>query len=72
MFKIFGDNMVHLRAKKIPGIRRKWLLYYYLVRDDYSTGKKIQKVVKYLGNANKILEKILKLEELERKDKKLK
>lgn len=69
MFKIFGDNMVHVRAKKIPGIRRKTLIYYYLVRDDYSTGKKIQKVVKYLGNANKILEKILRLEKLERKGK---
>lgn len=61
--------MVHLRAKKIPGIRRKTLIYYYLVRDDYSTGKKVQKVVKYLGNANRILKKILRLEELEKKEK---
>lgn len=61
--------MVHLRAKKIPGVKRKWLIYYYLVRDDYSTGKKIQKVVKYLGTANKILEKIQRLEKLEKKTK---
>ena len=59
--------MVHLRAKKIPGRRRKTLTYYYLVRDDYSSGKKVKKVVKYLGNANKILEKILRLEKLEKK-----
>ena len=72
MFKIYGDNVVHLRAKKIPGIRRKWLLYYYLVRDDYSTGKKIQKAVKYLGNANTILKKILRLEELEKLNRKVK
>lgn len=58
--------MVHLRAKKIPGKRKETLIYYYLVRDDYSTGKKIQKVVKYLGNANTLLKKMQRLEELEK------
>jgi len=47
-------------------------LYYYLVRDDYSTGKKIQKVVKYLGNANTILKKILRPEKLEKLNRKVK
>jgi hypothetical protein len=61
--------MVHLRAKKIPGKKRKILTYYYLVRDEYSSGKKVQKVVKYLGTANKILQKILKLEKLEKRKK---
>mgnify|MGYP001565862257 CR=1 len=60
--------MVHLRAKKIPGKRRKTLIYFYLVKDDYSTGKKIQKVVKYLGTANTLLKKMLRLEELEKKN----
>ena len=68
MFIIFGDKMVHLRAKKIPGKRRKTLIYFYLVKDDYSTGKKIQKVVKYLGTANTLLKKIQKLEEFEKKN----
>ena len=69
MFNIFGDTMVHLRAKKIPGKKRKTLTYYYLVRDEYSSGKKVQKVVKYLGTANKILQKILRLEKLEKMKK---
>lgn len=60
--------MVHLRAKKIPGKRRKTLIYFYLVKDDYSTGKKIQKVVKYLGTANTLFKKIQKLEEFEKKN----
>ena len=68
MFKNIGDTMVHLRAKKIPGKRRKTLIYFYLVKDDYSTGKKIQKVVKYLGTANTLLKKMLRLEELEKKN----
>ncbi len=58
--------MVHLRAKKIPGKKRETLIYYYLVKDDYSTGKKIQKVIKYLGTANTLLKKMLRLEELEK------
>jgi hypothetical protein len=57
--------MVHLRAKKIPGKRRETLIYYYLVKDDYSSGKKIQKVVKYLGTANTLLKKMERLTELE-------
>lgn len=59
--------MVHLRSKKFEGKNRKQRVYYYLIRDDYSTGKKIQKVVRYLGTANKIYEKILRLEDLEKK-----
>lgn len=61
--------MVHLRAKKIPGKKKKQLIYFYLVKDDYSSGKKIQKVVKYLGTANTLLKKMLRLEELENKIK---
>lgn len=61
--------MVHLRAKKIPGKRKKTLIYYYLVKDDYSSGKKIQKVVRYLGTANTLLKKMEKLEELEAEEK---
>ena len=64
--------MVHLRAKKIQAVRRKSRTYYYLVRDDYSTGKKVQKVVKYLGTANKIYEKILKLEKFEKENQSVK
>lgn len=60
--------MVHLRSKKFVGKKGKVRIYYYLVKDDYSTGKKIQKVVKYLGTANKIYEKVVRLEELERKE----
>ena len=60
-----GKTMVHLRSKRFIGKKGGERLYYYLVKDDYSTGKKTQKVVKYLGTANKIYEKILKLEELE-------
>lgn len=61
--------MVHLRSKKFDSTKGKERIYYYLIRDDYSTGKKLQKVVKYLGNANKIYEKILRLEVLEKKNK---
>jgi hypothetical protein len=61
-------TMVHLRSKKFEGKKSKERIYYYLVKDEYSTGKKIQKVVKYLGTANKIYEKILRLEELEDKN----
>ena len=61
--------MVHLRSKKFVGKKGQKRIYYYLIKDDYSTGKKLQKVVLYLGNANKIYENILKLKELERKVK---
>jgi hypothetical protein len=64
-----GDVMVHLRAKKIPGKRREFLIYYYLIKDDYSNGKKIQKVVKYLGTANTLLKKMERLDELEKRNK---
>ena len=60
--------MVHLRSKKFVGKKGKVRIYYYLVKDEYSTGKKIQKVVKYLGTANKIYEKIAKLEKLEERE----
>jgi len=60
-----GETMVHLRSKKFEGKKGRERIYYYLIKDDYSTGKKVQKVVKYLGTANKIYEKILRLEELE-------
>ena len=59
--------MAHLRSKKFVGKKGKVRVYYYLVKDDYTTGKKIQKVVKYLGTANRLYEKILRLEELEKK-----
>ena len=58
--------MVHLRSKKFTGKKGKVRIYYYLIKDDYSTGKKAQKVVRYLGTANKIYEKILRLENLEK------
>lgn len=61
--------MVHLRSKKFDGKKGKKRVYYYLVKDDYSTGKKQQKVILYLGTANRIYEKILRLKELEKKIK---
>lgn len=61
--------MVHLRSKKFDGKKGKKRVYYYLVKDDYSTGKKQQKVILYLGTANRIYEKILRLKELEKKVK---
>jgi hypothetical protein len=62
-------NMVHLRARKIKGKTREWLIYYYLVKDDYSTGKKIQKTIKYLGTANTLLKKMEKLDSYEKQEK---
>ena len=61
--------MVHLRSKKFKGKRRE-RIYYYLVKDIYKDGKKLQKVVKYIGTANKLLEKLNRLEKLEGKQKK--
>ena len=59
--------MVHLRSKKFEGKKGRERLYYYLVKDVYENGKKLQKVVKYIGTANKLLEKLTKLEKLEKK-----
>lgn len=61
--------MVHLRNKKFENKNGSKRTYYYLVKDNYSTGKKQQKVIMYLGTANKIYENILKLKKLERKVK---
>lgn len=57
--------MVHLRNKKFKGKKGKERLYYYLVKDIYKDGKKFQKVVMYVGTANKLLEKLQKLRQLE-------
>lgn len=54
--------MVHLRSKKFKGKKGRERIYYYLVKDVYKNGKKLQKVVLYLGTANKILEKLKRLE----------
>ena len=62
-------RVVHLRSKKFKGKNGRKRIYYYLVKDNYSTGKKQQKVILYLGNANKIYEKLLRLNELEGKVK---
>ena len=62
--------MVHLRSKKFEGKKGKERIYYYLVKDVYEGEKKLQKVVKYVGTANKLLEKLKRLEELERKVRK--
>lgn len=61
--------MVHLRSKKVKGKKGKVRTYYYLVKDTYENGKKLQKVVMYLGTANKILEKLEKLKQIEKKYK---
>ena len=61
--------MVHLRNKKIKGKKGKERMYYYLVKDVYENGKKLQKVVMYVGTANKLLEKLKRLEELEKTQK---
>jgi hypothetical protein len=58
--------MVHLRNKKFIGKKGQKRIYYYLIKDDYSTGKKLQKVIMYLGNANKIYDNMLKLQKLEK------
>ena len=55
--------MAFVRKKKVKGYT-----YYYIVKGVYDKkGKLSQKVVKYLGTANKIYEKILRLEEFEGK-----
>lgn len=61
--------MVHLRSKKVKGKKGKVRTYYYLVKDIYESGKKLQKVVMYLGTANKIFEKLEKLKQIEKKYK---
>lgn len=61
--------MVHLRSKKFDGKGNRKRTYYYLIQDDYSTGKKQQKVMMYLGTANTIYEKMKRLKELEKKVK---
>ena len=53
--------MVHLRSKKVKGKSSKERIYYYLVKDVYENGKKLQKVVMYIGTANKLLEKLERL-----------
>ncbi len=44
-------NMVYIRSKKIKG-----QTYYYVVEGKLVKGKVKQKVLKYLGNVNHILE----------------
>lgn len=44
-------NMVYIRSKKIKG-----QIYYYAVEGKLVKGKVKQKVLKYLGNVNHILE----------------
>ncbi|MFH1585882.1 MAG: hypothetical protein ABIB79_03885 [archaeon] len=61
--------MVHLRSKKFEGKKGRERIYYYLVKDIYEGEKKLQKVVKYVGTANKLLEKLTKLEKFEKKNK---
>lgn len=63
------ESMVHLRSKKFKGAKGKDRIYYYLVKDVYKNGKKNQKVVMYIGNANKLFEKLKRLEELSKKDR---
>jgi len=60
-------QMVHLRSKKVKAKKGKERMYYYLVKDIYKKGKKLQKVVMYVGTANKLLEKLQKLNQLEAK-----
>lgn len=62
--------MVHLRSKKFEGKKGRQRVYYYLIKDEYKGEKKLQKVVKYVGTANKLLEKLNRLEELEKKARK--
>lgn len=59
--------MVHLRSKKVKGKKGRERMYYYLVKDVYENGKKLQKVVMYVGTANKLLEKLERLKQLEAK-----
>jgi len=58
-------QMVHLRSKKVKGKKGRERMYYYLVKDIYERGKKLQKVVMYVGTANKLLEKLERLKQLE-------
>lgn len=60
-------SMAHLRSKRFEGKKGRERIYYYLVKDVYEGEKKLQKVVKYIGTANKLLEKLNRLEKLERK-----
>jgi len=59
--------MVHLRSKKVKGKKGRERMYYYLVKDIYERGKRLQKVVMYVGTANKLLEKLQRLNQLEAK-----
>ena len=59
--------MVHLRSKKVKRKSGKERIYYYLVKDVYENDKKLQKVVMYIGTANKLLEKLERLNQLEAK-----
>ena len=61
--------MVHLRSKKFEGKKGRERIYYYLVKDVYEGEKKLQKVVKYVGTANKLLEKLTTLKKFEKKSK---
>ena len=61
--------MVHLRSKKFRGASGKDRIYYYLVKDVYEKGKKLQKVVMYIGTANRLLEKLTRLERLSKKNR---
>ena len=58
--------MVHLRSKKFKGKKGRDRIYYYLIRDVYEGERKLQKVVRYIGTANKLQEKLNKLEKLEK------
>jgi hypothetical protein len=62
------ESMVHLRSKKFKGTKGKVRMYYYLVKDIYENGKKKQKVIMYIGTANKLFEKLKQLEELSKKN----
>ena len=57
------ENMVHLRSKKFRGASGKDRIYYYLVKDVYKNGKKLQKVVMYIGTANKLFEKLKQIKQ---------
>lgn len=63
------ENMVHLRSKKFSGASGKDRMYYYLVRDVYKNGKKLQKVVMYIGTANKLFEKLTQIKQRSKKSR---
>ena len=46
--------MAYIRTKKIKG-----RLYYYLVEGRWENGKCKQKVLKYLGSADKVIKKLM-------------